>query len=113
MTQQTTSRENADVVAAAQAGDEAAFTALVERYRRELQLHCYRMLGSYDDSEDLVQETFLRAWRRRATYQARSTFPRLALPDRDERLPRRPRVAQAAHPPAGGWSARRAGLAVR
>ena len=68
---QTTKEE---VVAAAQAGDEAAFSALVERHRRELQVHCYRMLGSFEDSEDQVQETFLRAWRRRETYQGRSTF---------------------------------------
>ena len=63
-----------EVIAAAQAGDEAAFSALVEPHRRELQVHCYRMLGSFEDSEDQVQETLLRAWRRRETYQGRSTF---------------------------------------
>jgi RNA polymerase sigma-70 factor (ECF subfamily) len=62
------------VVAAARAGDEAAFAALVERYRRELQVHSYRMLGSFEDAEDVVQETFLRAWRKRASFQGRSTF---------------------------------------
>jgi RNA polymerase sigma-70 factor (TIGR02960 family) len=57
------------VAAAARAGDEAAFAALVDRHRRELHVHCYRMLGSYEEAEDLVQETFLRAWRRRDSFQ--------------------------------------------
>ena len=57
-----------------QTQDESAFTVLVERHRRELQVHCYRMLGSFEESEDHVQETFLRAWRRRETYEARSTI---------------------------------------
>jgi RNA polymerase sigma-70 factor, ECF subfamily len=61
-------------VAAARAGDHAAFSGLVERYRRELQVHCYRMLGSFEESEDLTQETFLRAWRKRAGFTGRSTF---------------------------------------
>jgi RNA polymerase sigma-70 factor (ECF subfamily) len=61
-------------LAAARAGDEAAFAALAERYRAELQLHCYRMLGSFHDAEDLVQETLLRAWSKRATYRGHATF---------------------------------------
>ena len=68
--------EEEAVVAAATAGDEPAFASLTERYRRELQVHCYRMVGSLQDSEDLVQETFLRAWRARETftYQGLSSF---------------------------------------
>jgi RNA polymerase sigma-70 factor (ECF subfamily) len=60
--------------AALRAGDEEAFSVLAERHRPELQLHCYRMLGSFEDSEDLVQETFLRAWRRRETFEGRASF---------------------------------------
>jgi RNA polymerase sigma-70 factor, ECF subfamily len=62
------------VVAAARAGDESAFAALVERHRGELRVHCYRMLGSFDESEDLVQETFLRAWNHLDGFEGRSTL---------------------------------------
>jgi RNA polymerase sigma-70 factor (TIGR02960 family) len=57
------------LVAAAMGGDESAFGVLVQRHRRELHVHCYRMLGSFEEAEDLVQETFLRAWRRRDTFE--------------------------------------------
>ena len=54
--------------------DESAFARLAEPHRRELHVHCYRMLGSFQDAEDTVQESFLRAWRRRETFEGRSTF---------------------------------------
>jgi len=56
------------------AGDEAGFGELVQRHRRELHLHCYRMTGSFDEAEDLVQETFLRAWRKRASFEGGPGF---------------------------------------
>jgi RNA polymerase sigma-70 factor (ECF subfamily) len=55
-------------------GDGDAFVAAAGRFRRELEVHCYRMLGSAEDAEDVVQETFLRAWRRRETFRGRSTL---------------------------------------
>ncbi|HEX3815780.1 MAG TPA: sigma-70 family RNA polymerase sigma factor [Mycobacteriales bacterium] len=63
-----------DEVVAVRSGDESAFAALIEPHRRELRVHCYRMLGSFDEAEDLVQETFLRAWRRRDGFEGRATF---------------------------------------
>lgn len=54
--------------------DQDAFGAMTEPHRRELQAHCYRMMGSLQDAEDMVQETFLRAWRRRETFEGRASF---------------------------------------
>ena len=62
------------LIAAATSGDAAAFSALVERHRAELQVHAYRMLGSLEDAQDAVQDALLRAWRSRETYDGRSTF---------------------------------------
>src|SRR3954452_4627975 len=58
----------------ARTGDERAFAALVEPHRRELQLHCYRMLGSLQDAEDLVQETLLAAWRGIGDFEQRASM---------------------------------------
>ena len=70
----TAATDEATVLAAVQAGDEAAFGALAERYRHQLRVHIYRMLGSFEEAEDLVQETLLRAWRGRAGFEGRSLF---------------------------------------
>jgi RNA polymerase sigma factor (sigma-70 family) len=62
-----------DVESRARAGDEQAFRALTEPYRRELEVHCYRILGSVQDAEDLVQETLLAAWRGIEGFAGRSS----------------------------------------
>jgi RNA polymerase sigma-70 factor, ECF subfamily len=85
------------LLAAAQAGDEQAFRRLVEPYRHALEVHCYRMLGSAQDAEDLAQETLLRAWRALERFEPRAQFQtwlyRIATNaclDELERRPRRP-----------------------
>src|ERR1700753_1437526 len=62
------------VVADVQSGDESPLSSLAEPHRRELLVHCYRILGNLDDAEDMVQETFSRAWRSRAGFEGRATF---------------------------------------
>jgi RNA polymerase sigma-70 factor (ECF subfamily) len=58
----------------ARAGDEQAFRELTDPYRRELQVHCYRILGSVQDAEDLLQETLLAAWRGLEQFEGRSSL---------------------------------------
>jgi len=85
------------LLACAQAGDERAFRQLVEPYRHALEVHCYRMLGSAPDAEDVAQETLLRAWRALERFEPRVQFQtwlyRIATNaclDELERRPRRP-----------------------
>jgi RNA polymerase sigma-70 factor, ECF subfamily len=63
-----------DLIDRAQAGDEQAFRELVEPYQRELEVHCYRILGSAQDAEDALQETLLTAWRSLAGFEQRSSL---------------------------------------
>ncbi|HKE50853.1 MAG TPA: RNA polymerase subunit sigma-70, partial [Actinomycetes bacterium] len=55
--------------------DESTFEQLTQQHRRELHVHCYRMLASFDEAEDAVQETFLRAWRSREQFAGDSSYP--------------------------------------
>jgi RNA polymerase sigma-70 factor (ECF subfamily) len=99
MATQTTDKRA--LVAAAQAGDERAFRELVEPYRRTLEIHAYRMLGSPHDVEDVVQETLLRAWKALDNFERRSSVEtwlyRIATNaclDELERRPRRPELVE-------------------
>jgi len=77
------------------AHNQAALSEQLDPYRRELHVHCYRMLGSFHEAEDLVQETFLRAWRARDSFEGRSSLRswlyRIATNARLDALQRRSR----------------------
>jgi RNA polymerase sigma-70 factor (ECF subfamily) len=79
--------------------DRDAFEAQVRRHTRELHVHCYRMTGSLEESEDLVQETFLRAWRKREQFEGRSSLRawlyKIATNACLDALDKRPRVPTA------------------
>src|SRR4051794_32144081 len=62
-----------DAISRARAGDEAAFAELTRPHRRELHVHCYRMLGSYQDAEDALQETLVAAWRGLPGFEAHAS----------------------------------------
>jgi len=66
--------DEAEFIKAARTDDTGRFALLTERFRRELLAHCYRMLASYEDAQDLTQETFLRAWARRESFQGRASL---------------------------------------
>src|SRR5713226_9410679 len=63
-----------DLMSRAQAGDGEAFRALTEPHRRELQVHCYRMLGSLQDAEDALQGTLLAAWQGLGAFEGRASI---------------------------------------
>jgi RNA polymerase sigma-70 factor (TIGR02960 family) len=63
-----------DLIATALAGDGEAFRELTEPYRRELQVYCYRMLGSFQDAEDALQDTLLSAWQGLAAFEGRASI---------------------------------------
>jgi RNA polymerase sigma-70 factor (TIGR02960 family) len=70
----TGGEENGTALALARAGDGEAFRRLTEPFRRELHLHCYRIVGSIQDAEDLVQETLLAAWRGIGGFEGRASL---------------------------------------
>jgi RNA polymerase sigma-70 factor, ECF subfamily len=70
----TDSARAQELLDAARTGDEHAFGHIVGQHNAELHAHCYRMLGSLQDAEDALQETFLRAWRGLAEFQGRSAL---------------------------------------
>jgi RNA polymerase sigma-70 factor, ECF subfamily len=97
--------EGAELVDRAVGGDRLAFERLVAPYRRELHVHCYRMLGSLHDAEDMVQETLLRAWRGLGGLQERSSVRawlyKIATNTCLNQLRKRPRVVvPASYEPA-------------
>lgn len=77
----------ADLIARARDGDEQAFELLVDPHRRELQVHCYRLLGSVQDAEDAVQETLVAAWRGLDGFQGRSSIRTWLYPIATRRCP--------------------------
>ncbi|HEX2715709.1 MAG TPA: sigma-70 family RNA polymerase sigma factor, partial [Candidatus Acidoferrales bacterium] len=63
-----------DLISKARGGDGDAFRELIEPYRRELQVHCYRMLGSFQDAEDSLQDTLLSAWQSFGGFEERASL---------------------------------------
>src|SRR5215471_7479703 len=63
-----------EALESAKAGNQQAFEQLIDPFRRELFVHCYRILGSFEDAEDMLQETLLRAWKRLDLFEGRSSL---------------------------------------
>jgi RNA polymerase sigma-70 factor (ECF subfamily) len=95
--------ESGALFEAARGGDERAFGELVDPYRRALEVHCYRMLGSLHDAEDVAQETMLKAWRSLGRFERSSSLQtwlyRIATNACLDELARRPRRAEVAIDP--------------
>ncbi|WP_344859114.1 sigma factor [Planomonospora alba] len=66
--------DEAAFIAAARSNDAAQLALITERYRRELQVHCYRMLANYEDAQDMTQETFLRVWNKREPFKGHAAL---------------------------------------
>ncbi|WP_433320886.1 RNA polymerase subunit sigma-70 [Micromonospora sp. CA-269861] len=66
--------DEATFIAVARSGDTARFARITEPHRRELQVHCYRMLANYEDAQDMTQETFLRAWNKRESFKGHAAL---------------------------------------
>ena len=66
--------EQSEQLRLARAGDPQAFERLVEPYHREILVHCYRILGSFEDAEDMLQETLLRVWNHIDSFEGRSSL---------------------------------------
>ena len=96
------STEERELLEAARAGDEHAFGRIVEEHRKPLHAHCYRMLGSLQDAEDALQETFLRAWRGLSAFGGRGSVRnwlyRIATNVCLDATSRRPKLMLSAEP---------------
>ncbi|HJP77975.1 MAG TPA: RNA polymerase subunit sigma-70 [Pseudonocardiaceae bacterium] len=68
------SADEAAFIAVVRSGDPARFALITERHRRELQVHCYRILANYEDAQDMTQETFLRAWHKRESFKGHAAL---------------------------------------